>query len=130
MLSVEAVSVSYPGFAGLYDATVPRGALCAVIGPSGGGKTTFFNALAGFETIASGRMVFDGVDFTMEAPAQRPTAMLFQDHNLFPHLTAIQNVALGIDPGLKLTSAQWEEAERALMQTETAKKSQWYATTL
>lgn len=117
MLSVEAVSIAYPEFSARYDAAVPRGALCAVIGPSGGGKTTLFNALAGFEAIASGRMLFDGTDFTALSPAQRPTAMLFQDHNLFPHLTALQNVALGIDPGLKLTPEQWQLAEHALEQT-------------
>ena len=117
MLTVESVLVTYPGFNGLYDLTLPRGTLAAVIGPSGGGKTTLFNALGGFETLTSGRMTFDGVDFTTSPPAARPTAMLFQDHNLFPHLTAIENVALGIDPGLRLDAAQWRDADHALTQT-------------
>jgi thiamine transport system ATP-binding protein len=117
MLTVEAVTISYPGFEGLYDFTLPRGTLAAVIGPSGGGKTTLFNALGGFETPRSGHMRFDDVDFTTAPPAARPTAMLFQDHNLFPHLSAIENVALGIDPGLRLDASQWREAEHALKQT-------------
>ena len=117
MLTVEAVAITYPDFNGLYDFTLPRGALAAVIGPSGGGKTTLFNALGGFEAPQSGRMTFDGADFTLAPPAARPTAMLFQDHNLFPHLSAIENVALGINPGLRLDASQWREAEQALTQT-------------
>jgi thiamine transport system ATP-binding protein len=117
MLIVESVAINYPGFDGLYDFTLPRGTLAAVIGPSGGGKTTLFNALGGFETPISGRMTFNGVDFTTARPAARPTAMLFQDHNLFPHLNAVENVALGMDPGLRLDPSQWREAEQALAQT-------------
>lgn len=117
MLRIESVAIRYPDFSALYDLTLARGTLAAVIGPSGGGKTTLFNALAGFETVAAGRMLFDGVDFTHAEPAKRPGAMLFQDHNLLPHLDARQNVGLGIDPGLRLTSAQWADATHALAQT-------------
>lgn len=116
MLRVETVTILYPDFTGQYDLSLPSGTIAAVIGPSGGGKTTLFSALAGFETLDSGQMLFDGVDFTHEAPAARPSAMLFQDHNLLPHLTARANVALGLSPDLRLSPAQWERADDALQQ--------------
>lgn len=114
MLRVENLVVTYPDFTGTYDFTLPHGTLTALISPSGGGKTTLLNALAGFETLTSGRMLFDGTDFTDAAPAERPSAMLFQDHNLLPHLNARQNVGLGIAPDLRLTPAQWDKADEAL----------------
>ncbi|MGL1255135.1 ATP-binding cassette domain-containing protein, partial [Vibrio parahaemolyticus] len=49
MLKLERLTVAYPDFVGIYDLAVPRGALCAVVGPSGGGKTTLLSAIAGFE---------------------------------------------------------------------------------
>ncbi len=76
----------------------------AIIGPSGGGKTTFLSALAGFVTPVSGRIALDGQDITSLAPAERPVSFLFQSHNLFPHLTVFQNVGLGVRPDLKLSA--------------------------
>lgn len=116
MLSLEAVAIRYPDFSALYDFTLPPGTLAAIIGPSGGGKTTLFNALSGFEKIDAGHMIFDGIDFTFAPPAQRPGAMLFQENNLLPHLDARQNAGLGIDPGLRLSAEQWRDADRALAQ--------------
>lgn len=116
MLSLDAVTITYPDFRATYDLQIERGALAAIIGPSGGGKTTLFNAFSGFEHIASGTMRFDGEDFTFAAPAARPSAMLFQDHNLFPHMSARDNVALGIKPNLRLTLDEWQRVEHALQQ--------------
>lgn len=106
MLVLDDVRVDFPEFSVRYDLQVPKGALCALIGPSGGGKTTLLHVIAGFSAPASGRVAFDGRDLTRLPPAERPLSILFQDHNLFPHLTASQNVGLGIDPRLKLTAAQ------------------------
>lgn len=114
MLRVDKIEVNYPDFVGHYDFTLARGTMAALVGPSGGGKTTLFHALAGFELPTSGTMVFDGIDFTCAAPAERPSAMLFQDHNLLPHLSARQNVALGIEPNLRLSPEQWAIADEAL----------------
>jgi thiamine transport system ATP-binding protein len=106
MLELEALTIRYPDFTGTYTLAVPRGALCAVIGPSGGGKTTMLHAIAGFEPVVSGKASFDGHDLAPLPPASRPCSLLFQDHNLFPHLTAHQNVALGLKPDLSLSDTQ------------------------
>ena len=78
----------------------------ALIGPSGGGKTTLLHAIAGFE-IADARAcsALPGATLFRLSPAERPLSILFQDHNLFPHLTAFENVGLGIDPRLRLDEA-------------------------
>lgn len=118
MLEIAGLTLTYPGFAARYDLSVPDGALCALIGPSGGGKTTLLHALAGFEQPTAGIMRLDGVDLLPLAPAARPLTILFQDHNLLPHLTAARNVGLGLDPGLRLSSAQWGEVADALAQVD------------
>ena len=75
---------------------VPEGALLAVIGPSGGGKSTLLSLIAGFETPLSGSLRIGGVDMMGVTPANRPVSMIFQDHNVFAHLDLRTNVALGI----------------------------------
>jgi thiamine transport system ATP-binding protein len=77
-----------------------------VIGPSGGGKTTLLHMIAGFETPESGILTFGGQNLIPLEPAKRPVAVVFQDHNLFPHLTAAQNVALGLRPSLRLSAQE------------------------
>ncbi|MCV4819895.1 ATP-binding cassette domain-containing protein, partial [Escherichia coli] len=51
----------------------------------------------------------DGVDHTTTPPSRRPVSMLFQENNLFSHLTVAQNIGLGLNPGLKLNTAQQEK---------------------
>ena len=84
----------------------------AVIGPSGGGKSTLLNLIAGFETPDSGQILWQGKDLTTTAPGKRPIAMLFQDNNLFAHLDIEMNVALGLGP--KLTHETRRRAREAL----------------
>jgi thiamine transport system ATP-binding protein len=59
--------------------------------------------IAGFEKPESGTLTFQGQNLLPLEPAQRPVAVVFQDHNLFPHLTAAENTALGMRPSLRLT---------------------------
>ncbi|MFC1460747.1 ATP-binding cassette domain-containing protein [Microvirga arabica] len=103
MLVIENCRLTWPDFAADYSLSVKAGNLCAVIGPSGGGKTTLLHMIAGFETPQSGTLTFDGQNLLPLAPAKRPVAIVFQDHNLFPHLNVTQNVGLGIRPSLRLT---------------------------
>jgi len=97
-----------------FDLTVEHGAFMAVIGPSGAGKSTLLSLVGGFERPLGGRVTVDGFDITVLAPAERPCTTLFQDHNLFAHLSVEQNVGLGLDPGLRLTAAQRAEIAQAL----------------
>src|SRR3546814_15757877 len=84
-----------------FDLTVEEAPLVVVFGPSGAGKTTLHNLIAGFDRPAGGRIRLAGCDVTVLPPAKRPVTTLFQEHNLFEHLTVAQNVGLGIHPGLR-----------------------------
>jgi len=64
-----------------------------------------FGGLAGFDTKHEGELTIDGTDMGNISPQNRPVTLMFQDHNLFPHLSVTQNVGLGIDPGLRLDQA-------------------------
>jgi thiamine transport system ATP-binding protein len=88
------------------DFTIAKGRKVALLGPSGGGKSTLLSALAGFMEVSRGRILFNDREITGLPPAKRPVTLLFQDHNLFPHLSAEQNVGLGLDPNLRLNAAQ------------------------
>ncbi|WP_386679635.1 ATP-binding cassette domain-containing protein [Loktanella sp. R86503] len=113
MLTLDDVTVAKGTFRLQANIAVPPG-MTAVIGPSGGGKSTLLSAIAGFEPAVSGRIKWGDVDLSEQAPGQRPVTMLFQDNNLFPHLTTAQNVGLALAPRLKLSQPQLMRVEAAL----------------
>ncbi len=96
------------------ELSIERGALVAVMGPSGGGKSTLLSGIAGFLLPATGRIAWEGRDLGPLPPAERPVSMLFQDNNLFPHLTAAQNAGLALRPSLRLTVPEKAQVETAL----------------
>ncbi|KIC09510.1 thiamine ABC transporter ATP-binding protein [Leisingera sp. ANG-M1] len=114
MLKLENCRIMNGGFAVEADLAVAPGVCAAVIGPSGAGKSTLIEAIAGFLPLSRGRVSWNGSDLTRAQPGKRPVAMLFQDGNLFPHLTAAQNVALGINANLRLADAEWRRVDEAL----------------
>ncbi len=114
MLTLEGLVIRQDEFELRADFTIERGARVAVIGPSGAGKSTLLNTIAGFFAPDLGAVMWDGRDITGLNPGERPIAMLFQDNNLFPHLTVAQNVGLGIDPSLRLSAAQKADVQAAL----------------
>lgn len=73
--------------------------ITALIGPSGAGKSTLLGAIAGFTPVASGRIQWRDLDIADLPPAKRPVGMIFQDNNLFPHLTIADNLALALTTG-------------------------------
>ena len=79
-----------------YSIDVREGEIVAIIGESGSGKSTLLDLIAGFLTPISGIIKLDGDDFTKEAIEKRPISILFQNHNLFEHLSVERNILLGI----------------------------------
>ena len=75
---------------------IPAGRYCCLVGPSGCGKTTTLRLIAGHETVSDGTITIDDVRMNEREPAQRPTAMMFQDYALFPHLNCLDNVAFSL----------------------------------
>jgi thiamine transport system ATP-binding protein len=86
----------------------------AVMGPSGAGKSTLLSMIAGFLAPTSGRVMWQGQDLATIPPGERPVTILFQDQNLFPHLTVAQNLGLGLRPDLRLSSADLARIDTAL----------------
>jgi putative spermidine/putrescine transport system ATP-binding protein len=78
------------------DLRVPADTYCCLLGPSGCGKTTTLRLIAGHETATSGDIILGATNVTDMPPARRGTAMMFQSYALFPHLTAVDNVAFSL----------------------------------
>jgi len=106
MLKLNDVTWLYQHLPMRFTLDVARGERIAVLGPSGAGKSTLLNLIAGFLPPASGSLRINGEAHNATPPAQRPVSMLFQENNLFNHLTVRQNISLGIHPGLKLSREQ------------------------
>ena len=101
MLELSGVSVTYDGKPAVVDVhlSVPDGSVLAVLGPSGCGKSSLLRAVAGLEPIGSGRVSWDGVDLRGTPTHKRGFALMFQDGQLFNHLTVARNV--GYAPRLR-----------------------------
>ena len=95
-----------------FDLQVAAGERIAIVGPSGAGKSTLLNLIAGFVLPTRGEVWLNGENHTRSAPYERPVSMLFQENNLFPHLTVQQNLALGLKTSLKLTALEQDQIER------------------
>jgi putative spermidine/putrescine transport system ATP-binding protein len=96
------------------DLEVPPGELLCILGPSGCGKTTTLRMIAGFIQPDSGRVFIDGKDMTEVGAQHRPTAMVFQNYALWPHMTVLRNITFGLRArGMSKVAAN-ERAHEAL----------------
>ncbi|MEZ5798893.1 MAG: ATP-binding cassette domain-containing protein [Paracoccaceae bacterium] len=114
MLKLESLELRQGDFRLVADWQAAAGARIALIGPSGAGKSTLLAAIAGFLAPAAGRILWQGRDLGPLPPGARPVTMLFQDQNLFPHMTLAQNIGLGLRPDLRLDAAQRAQVDGAL----------------
>ncbi len=113
-VELEGVRFRYREMRMEFTLRIPERQCFAVIGPSGAGKSTLLALIAGFERPLAGRVLIDGADVTALAPARRPVTTVFQEHNLLAHLSAADNVGLGIHPGLRLGRAERARVAEAL----------------
>lgn len=106
--------------------TVKRGEVAAVVGPSGGGKSTLIRCLNALETFQGGKIDVDGIGLAPESAGKTPKNMLlalrrkvgmvFQQFNLFPHMTALENVMSGPRFALGKARAEAEKVARPLLE--------------
>lgn len=114
MLRFDQAFIRQGSFELVADFTVEARHKVAIIGPSGSGKSTLLGAVGGFVDVSKGRVVWQDREITQTRPGDRPVAMLFQDNNLFPHLTVAQNVGLGKSPSLRLDAEGKEKVNQAI----------------
>ena len=114
MLTFDKITLRRGDFTLHADFHVKEGTKTAIIGPSGAGKSTLLDLVSGFLAPASGNLLWQGQDITDAPPGDRPLSLLFQDNNLFPHLTIAQNIGLGLRPNLRLSTAEETQVQSAL----------------
>ncbi|WP_369789011.1 thiamine ABC transporter ATP-binding protein ThiQ [Rouxiella sp. WC2420] len=106
MLNLNKVTYLYEHLPMRFDLHIAAGERVAILGPSGAGKSTLLSLIAGFLSPGLGTIELNQQDHTHSPPAKRPVSMLFQENNLFSHLSVRQNMGLGLHPGLKLDADQ------------------------
>jgi branched-chain amino acid transport system ATP-binding protein len=134
LLTAEGVRKEFGGLVAVNDVdfAIPEKAIVSLIGPNGAGKTTFFNMLTGVYKPTAGRIVFDGTDVTGKPPhavTERGIGRTFQNIRLFPLMTSLENVLVGMHarlsggivrsilrtPGLKREEREARERARELL---------------
>ncbi len=122
MVEMAAVDKFFGSFQALTDINmkVGTGEVVVVIGPSGSGKSTLIRCINRLEHHDRGRIVVDGVELTDDvrniALIRRETGMVFQQFNLFPHITVIDNITLGPRQVLKMPKKQAEDRAMELLE--------------
>ena len=99
-----------------FNLIVPEKQVLAIVGPSGGGKTTLLRMLAGLETIDSGQVIYNGetLDVT-ELEKRNLLGFIFQDFQLFPHLSVLENLTLSPIHTMNISKEEAEEKAQGLL---------------
>lgn len=106
MITLRNITYLFNNLSIHFNLHIQTGERVAILGPSGAGKSSLLNLIAGFLIPDSGNILLNHKNHTLTHPSKRPISMLFQENNLFSHLTVHQNIALGSHPGLKLNKEQ------------------------
>ncbi|MEV7430109.1 MULTISPECIES: sulfate/molybdate ABC transporter ATP-binding protein [unclassified Nocardioides] len=98
-IEVSGVTKKFGDFVALDDVSVsiPSGQLTALLGPSGGGKSTLLRIIAGLDSADAGRVEIEGVDATGLPAQKRGVGFVFQHYAVFKHMTVAKNVAFGLE---------------------------------
>lgn len=98
------------------DLSIEEGSILCIVGPSGGGKTTLLRILAGLETYDSGEFLLDGQPFNPGTSKEQVVGVVFQDFQLFPHLSVMENITLAPKLALKQSAAESQQMAQNLAQ--------------
>jgi sulfate transport system ATP-binding protein len=98
-IDITGVNKRYGDFVALEDVhvSIPTGQLTALLGPSGGGKSTLLRIIAGLDSADSGTISIEGTDATKLPPQKRNVGFVFQHYAVFKHMTVAKNVAFGLE---------------------------------
>lgn len=100
-----------------FNLNVPEKKILAIVGQSGGGKTTLLRMLAGLETIDSGQVLYNGKEISAsELASMNLLGFVFQDFQLFPHMTVLTNLTLSPVKTMNMDPAQAEQKARQLLE--------------
>ena len=102
MIKLENISIKLDNFRTKFTVEINKGEWVGIIGQSGAGKSTFLNLIAGFAQPEVGSLLINNIEMRDLPASKRSISSLFQDNNLFPHLSVYQNIAIAIKPNLKL----------------------------
>lgn len=114
MIELKHINYQYSNFNLSLDLNISAKERVVIVGPSGAGKSTILSLIAGFIPPSSGDIILNHQISTSTSPGERPISMLFQENNLFSHLTIEQNIALGIKPSLKLSTQEKQNIHNIL----------------
>src|SRR3981189_811413 len=98
-LTLDGLGKAYGEFTAVENISlsIERGEFLSLLGPSGCGKTTTLQMIAGFVEPSAGAITLDGSDLLAVKPSRRGIGIVFQSYALFPHMTAAENVAFGLE---------------------------------
>lgn len=100
-----------------FNLLVPEKQIVAIVGPSGGGKTTLLRMLAGLETIDSGQIIYNGENLPLDALEKRYLlGFVFQDFQLFPHLSVMENLILSPIKTMNVTKGEASKKAMSLLE--------------
>lgn len=114
MLTIDNVLVQLGKQRFTYQLQASPERITAILGKSGSGKSTLLNVIAGFLPAQSGTLRWNEQSLLSLPANERPVTTLFQQNNLFTHLSVAKNIGLGINPNLKLSKQDWLNIESVL----------------
>ena len=118
MLELRNINKSFAGKQILinFSLSIPEKQILAIVGPSGGGKTTLLRMLAGLETIDSGEIYYNGESLAIDELEKRNLlGFVFQDFQLFPHLSVLENLTLSPIKTMDMDKEAAEKKARGLL---------------